>query len=908
MRRSGIALPFLLLLCLLCLQICADAQSGYDLSGVVKDTNGAAVEQASISILNARQSVIASTSTDSGGHFILRGIPQGSYELLVRGGRGFAQRSKALIVPSPESSNIEILLGFEALTAEVTVAADVGVVQSVDQASQQVNVIDERKLERRAKAVLAQIAQEEPGLQLQRTSPTIGAIFVRGLTGAKVVTFVDGIRFSTSAARGGINTFFNINDVSNLRAVEVLRGPNSAQFGSDSIGGSVQLITNTPLYTAGKPEVHGRVSTRFNSADLSYGSNSLLTFGNEDLAVLVNFASHRSNTVRSGGGFDSHAAVNRFLGIRSDIFGTRSADTAFTQYGGLMKLNYRLSPTDQLSVYYNRAQIDGGKRFDQTLGGDGNLIADLRNFMLDLFYLRYEKFKAGPFDSFSVSYSYNSQREERVNQGGNGNPLGGITHQYERTMVNGVQLQLTRQLGSHNNLVIGGEFYYDYLRSPAYTFNPSDGSVVISRPRVPDKATYRSGGVYIQDGWTVIPERLRLAGALRYSGASYKSRADNSQIVSGNPLWPDDQLTASSLTPRFGAVFTIARGFNLSAQVSRGFRSPHMTDLGTLGLTGNGFEAPAADLEGKGATIGTTADRNALSTGISVSQLVPETSWSYEGGIHLQLNRINIDVNGFVNDIYDNIVLQSLILPQGATSTRLGDQTITMQLTNGVVFVPASTNPVLIRSNYGDARIHGIEQSLELRVTNNWTVSQNYTWLHAEDRRTGLPPNIEGGTPAPQGSLRLRYDWPRRRFWIEPYLYGARRQDRLSTLDLEDRRTGATRSRTNIRNFFLNGATARGLVVPGTDGRFGTADDILNPTGETLVQVQNRLLGTANSAPLYSSIPGFLILGIRGGFRIGERQNFIIDFENLNDKNYRGISWGMDAPGRGLSFIYNYRF
>jgi outer membrane receptor protein involved in Fe transport len=880
-----------------------------DLAGVVKDTTGGAVPQATVNLLNARQSVIASTTTDAEGKFILRGVPAGTYELLVTSNRGFAPRSKPLHVPSTETSNLEVILGAEALTAEVTVTADIGVVQSLDQTTQQVNVVDERKLEQRATSVLAQVAQEEPGLQLQRTSPTIGAVVVRGLTGAKVLTFVDGIRYSTAAMRGGINTFFNLNDASNLRAIEVLRGPNSAQFGSDSIGGSVQLISRTPLFSPDKPAVHGRISAGFNTGDLGFGGNSHVTFGDKNFALLLNLSSHRSNTVRTGGGFESHAAVTRFLGLPSTVFGERSTDTAFTQYGGLFKLNYKLTEYDQLALHYQRAQQDGAKRFDQTLGGDGNLIADLRNLMLDFFYLRYEKIQAGWFDTFSLSYSFNTQREERINQGGQGNPQGALTHQYERTSVNGAQAQLAKQWGARDNLVIGGEFYFDRVRAPAFTVNPANNTATLSRPRVPDKATYRSTGIYAQNVWTPIEDRLRLITALRYGRASYKSRAANSPLLDGQPLWPDDDLTSNTLTPRIGAVFTIAEGFNLSAQVSRGFRTPHITDLGTLGVTGNGFEAAAADLAGRNAMIGTTADRSAVSSGLPVKQLEPETSWNYEGGVHLHRTRIDIDVNGFVNHIYDNITVQSLILPPGAAGLTLGDQTITSQAANGVVFVPASTGPVLIRANFGDARIYGIEQKFDLLITRGLTVSNNFTWIRAEDKRTGLAPNIEGGTPAPQGYLRLRYESPHRLFWIEPYVHGALRQDRLSSLDLEDRRSGATRSRTNIANFFYRGATARGLVATGSDGRFGTADDVLKATGETLAQVQDRVLGRGvNSAPLFDHIPGFVTFNLRGGFRIGDDHDVVIDLVNLNDRNYRGISWGMDAPGRSFGVRYNYRF
>ena len=123
------------------------------------------------------------------------------------------------------------------------------------------------------------------------------------------------------------------------------------------------------------------------------------------------------------------------------------------------------------------------------------------------------------------------------------------------------------------------------------------------------------------------------------------------------------------------------------------------------------------------------------------------------------------------------------------------------------------------------------------------------------------------------------------------------------------RRTGAGRSRTSIQNFFRNGARARGLIAPGPDGVFGNADDRLIPTGETLAQVQDRVLGVGvNSSSLFTAIPGYLTVGLRGGVRFAERHELMFDFENITDRNYRGISWGLDAPGRGLFLRYNTRF
>jgi hemoglobin/transferrin/lactoferrin receptor protein len=120
----------------------------------------------------------------------------------------------------------------------------------------------------------------------------------------------------------------------------------------------------------------------------------------------------------------------------------------------------------------------------------------------------------------------------------------------------------------------------------------------------------------------------------------------------------------------------------------------------------------------------------------------------------------------------------------------------------------------------------------------------------------------------------------------------------LSSLALADRRIGATRSRANIATFFNNGAAARGWVANGR----------LLATGESLAEVQQRVLGPANSAPLFSRIPGYAVVGLRGGWTLRARHQFLVDLSNLTDRNWRGIGWGVDAPGFGVSLRYRVFF
>ncbi len=905
MRNSSLKISVLVCL-LLCAAGAVRADDGARIEGVVRDSQGAVVVAADVTLRTAQQAVVATTQTDAHGRFKFADVARGSY-LLVVAAPGLAERRVAV---QAGDGAVEVTLGVSSVHQEITVTGTPGRIESTQGAAQSVVVVGSDELERRAKSVVAQAAEGSPGVQLQRTSPTISGIFVRGLTGNKVSVFVDGVRFSNSAARGGINTFLDLVEPSNLEGVEILRGPSSAQFGSDALGGSVQFLTRTPALSAGAPSFHARTSTFFNSADAGFGTNLTVSYAAKKFGLVTNVAGRRSNGLLPGRGFDSHAAVTRFLGLPSTVLvDGRLPGTSFTQYGGMFRLNWAPVTGTSLAANYIRGQQDGGRRYDQLLGGDGNLVADLRNLMNDLFYVRFDRVHAGGLDDLVFTYSFNAQREERVNQGGNGNPNGAITHERERTRAHGVSGMAMKQWHARLSSMLGAEFYHERIRAPAFAFDPVTSAVSLARPRVPDRARYKSGGIYLQNIFEAVPRKLRLVGNVRYSAASYRARAADAPLAAGMPLWPDDSLRASNWTGRMGVSYTPSDMLTLAANISRGYRAPHMTDLGTLGLTGTGFEVAARDIAGLGGTVGSTADSTAVTTGRAVAQVLPETNWSYEVSVRLRNTRFESDLAFFVNDIHDNITKQSLILPPGAVGISLGGQPITSQNANGVVFVGASTSPVLVRTNFDNARIWGVEHDMEVKLAAAWSLRTVFSYARARDTRTGLAPNIEGGTPAPDGWVKLRYEPAAGRFWIEPYMHAADRQSRLSSLDLSDRRTGAARSRTNIANFFNRGALVRGLIGAGPDTLFGTADDVLLATGETLAQVQDRVLGAGvNSAPLRRAIPGYVTFNVRGGFRVGERHDFTVDFENIGDRNYRGISWGVDAPGRGVSLRYAARF
>jgi outer membrane receptor protein involved in Fe transport len=663
----------------------------------------------------------------------------------------------------------------------------------------QVNLVPAQEIFERAPEVVAQVVDEEPGVNLQRTSPSLSAVFVRGLTGRNVAVFVDGVRYTTSAQRGGVGTFFSLIEPSTLETVEILRGPNSSQYGSDVHGGVVNFISQAPRYGDLDREFHGKGNVFYTSPTNGFGGNAMFTYGTRKYGLLVNMNGRRISRLRPADGLDYHAAVTRFLGLPSDVFGTRLPDTAFTQYGGLLRTNFNLDDNTQLLVSYARNQQDNGKRYDQLLGGDGNNIAELGNLMTDTFYIRLFRQKFGFFDNGSFTFSYNGQREERVNQGGQGNPVAAITNQRERTNVFGFNFYVDKRIGERNNLLFGADVYRDKINAPAFTTDPVTQVVTNSRPRVPNGARYLSYGFYAQDNFTLIPDRLQINAALRYNVASYISRAANAEPGPGGvPLFPDDSARFDAFSGRVGAVVNVVGGFDIAGRYTRGFRAPNTTDLGIIGLVGTGFEVDAVTAAARGGFIGTTSGSDAVSTGIPVTRLAPEFSDSFDLSFRYTSKQFSAELTGFTTKLGDVYFDQALVLPAGATGTFLGTDQIIAQNAAGLVFVAAApTSPVLVRVNFEDARMNGIEADARMRFNDQFSATGNFTYVRAHSLLNGLAPNVEGGIPPATGFVSLRYQ-PRSRFYIEGYLTLAARQNRLSSLDLLERRTGAARSRANI--------------------------------------------------------------------------------------------------------------
>jgi hemoglobin/transferrin/lactoferrin receptor protein len=883
----------------------ADSSLPGQIAGTVVDQTGAMVGGVSVVLFGAAGLEAQRSLTDRSGQFSLDKVPAADYVVSVQK-NGFRELRRVLRVTPGENLQLEFQLNVASIFETVTVTPARGQPQEVFQVPQSPVVVTDDELARRYANILPQALREVPGVHIQQTTSGQGSPFVRGLTGQQVVHLINGVRFNNSTFRPGANQYTALIDQDFADRVEVVRGPGSTQYGSDSLGGTINVLTRS-AQGFDNFGIQGNVNTYFASADLSAGLSTTISGGSGNWGFVASASGRRTQDLRPGKGLDSHSVVTRLLGISSKFLGDRLQDTAYGQYNANAKFQLEVSDADVLSFEYLRGTQLGLRRYDQLDGGIGNLLNSFDPQVLDFFTARYDRLGAGPFDSISSIFSYNGQRDDRRSQSIN-NAQGlrsRISDEFNLTRAYGYQAQASTRVRRTHSLMFGAEFYNERITSRKQDFSFSNATLAFTnvadvRARFPNGSNYRTLGIFAQDIATLVPQRLTAHLGVRYSLFHYsQSSFDNPVDAAGRPTVPNVKESFDDVTFNTGLTFAINRQINLTGNISRGFRAPNVNDFAATGLSGLGFEvSPDEGVRLNGSTGALDSSRR-LTDIRPLQPIRAEQLYSYEGAIRFHGPQFSGSFAVFDSEISNLIERRTLLLPSGSVGQLVGGQPIMRQDATGAVFTSLSNSAVFVRTNALKVRLRGVEGSTAVKLRSDLALNANAFYVRGTDLRTGLPPSLENGIPPFSGFVGVKWERAGSPAWVELYSNFAAPQRRFSDNDISQARIGGLRTREEIAGFFVGGAVARGLVRNG----------ILLPTGETLAQVQLRILGPGlQPNTLFSKNPGFALLNLRGGFRIGEHSSVTLILENLLDKNYRTMGSGIDGPGTNAAVRYSMRF
>ncbi len=451
----------------------------------------------------------------------------------------------------------------------------------------QVRQLSSADFQERQVRTLPEALKEIPGVSVQKTGNGQGSPYIRGFTGFRNLLLIDGIRFNNSIFRDGPNQYWNTVDSYSVDRLELVPGQGSVLYGSDAIGGTLNLFTKDSGFRDEAPGsfFHGLTSYRGSTAEES------------------NMA-HQEFQVGEGGRWGLHIGAS--LKSFGDVHSARVGDqphTGYDEWAYDVRLDVALDANWTLTAVHQQLRQNDAWRTHSTIYGvsfEGTAVGtDLRrSFDQDrtLSYLRVAGQNIDGFvnaASLTVSLQTANENEHRIQAPAKDT----VTYTQIELSTLGVDLQLESQTPV-GRLTYGIDYYRDWVSSGNQRYR-LDGSFVSTSVQGPvgDDSTYDLLGAYLQDAFD-IGSRVHVYIGARYTYAAanvghYDDPAPGVQDESYSDSWND-----FSASGRVVLDLDDKDRFKLFAAVSQGFRAPNLSDVSRFDTALSGeTELPSPNLD-----------------------------------------------------------------------------------------------------------------------------------------------------------------------------------------------------------------------------------------------------------------------------------------------------------------------
>lgn len=408
-------------------------------------------------------------------------------------------------------------------------------------------------------------------ISMQRTTLGGGAPILRGLVGQYNLILIDGIRVNNSTWRTGPNQYFNTIDPNLVERIEIVNGPGSVLYGSDALGGVINIITKR----APKDErFSARSTSTIASASKGIGQNLWLGYGGVEGGALIGMSYKKQSDLRAG----------QNVGVQSP--------TGFSEFDANARLEYSPTPNSSLAFIFQSNNQYDVPRYDRIQAGNDikNVYSPQQRHFADISYSN--SVGSSWLSSFKIDVSLQRQLEGS-NIISTSKPSVEIRDRVS-TLTTGFSLSMNSIVDSYQLLTYGLEVYADRISSTRDTLRLASDQFVSGVPLFPNLPLYQSSGFFLQD--QISFEKFFIIAGVRYS--AFKLNAEMNQSVGGIYVGSAD-ARSQALCGNLNVTYKlIPEQLNLYAGISQGFRAPNAFDLLAIGNVSHfGVEVPNSTLQ-----------------------------------------------------------------------------------------------------------------------------------------------------------------------------------------------------------------------------------------------------------------------------------------------------------------------
>ena len=608
-----------------------------------------------------------------------------------------------------------------------------------------VAVIPAKVIEQKMPENPVDLFREQPGVDVNGVGPNQARPIIRGQRGLRVLFMENGLRMNNARRQTDFGEVSGLVDLDNVQTMEVVRGPASVLYGTDAIGGVLNLVTKTPAYRDGS-WMGFDLGLRYATAAELKRVNGFFQGRQNKLSFNLGATFRETEAYKAPSGsfgdisFDDEVTVND-TGITDDtIFGF---------------LGYDLTDSQELSFRFNRYRSDqtGFGWVDPLLLGELDKIQILypfQNFDRATLNYRGSAFQSVLANTVNASLMYQKNERELNNNIDAYSPFGGpVFFHIAINSLNltdlettGLRAEFSKVLSEKHLLTYGGEYYADDSFNTdqaltqgfiAFQFDPTMPPVDSGPPifssfddvaNTPN-AENTNYGFFVQDQF-LLGSRLSGTVGLRYSAGDTKAKP-----TSGIPTLPAD-FSDSQTVGAVNLVYQATDNLHLIGTYGTAFRMPNIVERLFSGLTpeGSGFQILNPDLQS-------------------------ETSANFDLGLKYRRRNAILELVYFRNEI-DNGIIQYFLSDDEIDD--LPDDIKDLIDMLGVNFV-------VQQRNLDQVVFKGVEALVGYRFNNGVSLGANYTYFDPEFIDSDNPPT--GNTYSDKFNFHVRYDQPRGRYWAE---------------------------------------------------------------------------------------------------------------------------------------------
>lgn len=525
------------------------AEESYILKGLVLDLSQNPISRAKVLIREVDRPYQFIVYTQQDGRFSANLRP-GIYEIIVEVPYMSVEK-KMVNVPADLDREIIFRVSRALLSEGVTVTAtrraDYTELAPIASSS-----LSEDEIFRIQPRVLTEALLNVSGVQFSDAGPIRPRPIIRGLDTTRILVLVDGHRFNTfRMSTGAMGAELGLLDPQNVERIEVVKGAGSMLYGSDAIGGIINIITKKPDFPD-KFKLEGSFFSGYESANNGR---------NLDLSFNLGF---KNISFRASAGWDKFDEYKSSRGI--------VPNSQAESYNGDFKLGIKFSENHSIFFGYifKRADNVGFAQREKAPGFDASFPYNKR----EGFNFNYQGEFSWKFLT-KVNLDLYQQDWEReflmtLTPPAMPFPLQSKTGYFMKNR--GFDLQITAYPGGKHLLTYGINLIEDKSHDERVqkTYFGTPKEKIDNTTSVPD-GRFLNLGLFLQD--EILIKRAEIKATLRFD--QFYLKPTLTQFYKGPLL---EESKASSMSGNLGSTINLKENFKIFGRITRGFRMPGLSE------------------------------------------------------------------------------------------------------------------------------------------------------------------------------------------------------------------------------------------------------------------------------------------------------------------------------------------